>query len=272
MAAATVGSPWARRVLIGSALLLAVLIFILPLATIFTYAFSEGWAMYRANVTSPDTLHAVWLTLVVAVIAVPVNTLFGFAAAWAVTRFDFRGRKPLMTLVELPFAVSPIVAGTIFLFVFGAQGLFGPWLLEHGIKVMFALPGIVLVTVFVTAPYVARELIPLMQVQQSDEEESALTLGASAWRMLWHVTLPKVRWALLYGATLCTARAMGEFGSVSVVSGNIRGETNTLPLQIELLFNDYSATGAFAAATLLTVLALVTLVIKLLLEHRRRVD
>lgn len=269
MSAATVGSPWARRLLIGTALLLAVLVFILPLATIFTYAFSEGLAVYRANITAPDTLHAVWLTLVVALIAVPVNIAFGFAAAWAVTRFEFRGRKALMTLVELPFAVSPIVAGTIFLFVYGAQGLFGPWLLDQGIRIMFALPGIVLVTVFVTAPYVARELIPLMLTQEGEDEEAALTLGASGWRMFWHVTLPNVRWALLYGATLCTARAMGEFGSVSVVSGNIRGETNTLPLQIELLFNDYSATGAFAAATLLTALALVALVVKLLLERRR---
>ncbi|MFC7053565.1 sulfate ABC transporter permease subunit CysW [Hansschlegelia quercus] len=237
-----------------------------PLAIIFAEAFKPGVAAYLANLATPDTLHAIQLTVATALIAVPINTAFGIAAAWAVAKFEFRGKGLLIALIELPFSISPIVAGVAYLFVYGMQGWFGPWLQEHGIRVMFAYPAIVLASLFVTAPFVAREILPLMQQQGSHEEEAALTLGASGFRTLWSVTLPNVRWALLYGIVLTNARVMGEFGAVSVVSGNIRGVTNTLPLQIELLYQDYNAAGAFAAATVLAGIALVTIVVKLVIE------
>jgi sulfate transport system permease protein len=254
---AILGFAWAAAaILIGG-----------PLAIIFAEAFKPGVATYLANLSTPDTLHAIQLTVATALIAVPVNTAFGIAAAWAVAKFEFRGKGLLTALIELPFSVSPIVAGVAYLFVYGMQGWFGPWLQEHGIKVMFAYPAIVLASLFVTAPFVAREILPLMQQQGSHEEEAALTLGASGFRTLWSVTLPNVRWALLYGVVLTNARVMGEFGAVSVVSGNIRGVTNTLPLQIELLYQDYNTAGAFAAATVLAGIALITIVVKLVIER-----
>ncbi|MDJ1159629.1 sulfate ABC transporter permease subunit CysW [Chelatococcus sp. SYSU_G07232] len=256
------------RLLIGLGVVLTLAFVAMPVAVIFAQALSKGLAVYRANVLAPDTLHAIYLTVVIAVVVVPVNMLFGLAAAWLITRFAFPGRKLLVTLIELPFSISPIVAGVIYLLLYGAQGLLGPFLEAHDIRIMFALPGMMLVTLFVTSPFVARELIPLMQVQGADQEEAAVTLGASGWQTFWRVTLPNIRWALLYGAVLCTARAIGEFGAVSVVSGNVRGETNTLPLHVELLYHDYNAVGAFAAATTLTLIALVTLVLKALLERR----
>jgi sulfate transport system permease protein len=262
--------PVVRRVLIGAALVLTLLLLVAPILVIFARAFSGGLGAYAANVLHPETLHAVRLTLLTVAVVLPVNLLFGLAAAWAITRFRFRGRRLLLTLVELPFSISPIVAGTVYLFLYGSQGLFGPWLAEQGVRVMFSFPAIVLVSLFVTSPFVARELITLMQAQGSEEEEAALTLGASGLQLFWRVTLPNVRWALLYGAILCTARTIGEFGAVSVVSGNVRGQTNTLPLQIELLYNDYKALGAFAAATILTLLALVTVAVKAWVEGRAR--
>lgn len=262
--------PLVRRTLIGAALLLTLLLLLAPILVIFARAFSGGWGSYAANILAPDTLHAIGLTLLTVLVVLPINLLFGLAAAWAITRFSFRGKGLLLTLVELPFSISPIVAGTVYLFLYGSQGLFGPWLAERGVQVMFSFPAIVLVSLFVTSPFVARELVTLMQAQGSEEEEAALTLGASGLQMLWRVTLPNVRWALLYGAILCTARTIGEFGAVSVVSGNIRGQTNTLPLQIELLYNDYNALGAFAAATILTLLALVTVAVKARVEGRTR--
>ncbi len=263
--------PAVRRVLIGAALVLTLLLLVAQILVIFARAFSGGLGSYAANVLHPETLHAVRLTLLTVAVVLPVNLLFGLAAAWAITRFRFRGRRLLLTLVELPFSISPIVAGTVYLFLYGSQGLFGPWLAEQGVRVMFSFPAIVLVSLFVTSPFVARELITLMQAQGSEEEEAALTLGASGLQLFWRVTLPNVRWALLYGAILCTARTIGEFGAVSVVSGNVRGQTNTLPLQIELLYNDYNALGAFAAATILTLLALVTVAAKAWVEGRARV-
>ena len=262
--------PVVRRVLIGAALILTLLLLVAPILVIFARAFSGGVGPYAANILQPDTLHAIRLTLLTVAVVLPVNLLFGLAAAWAITRFRFRGRRLLLTLVELPFSISPIVAGTVYLFLYGSQGLFGPWFAEQGVRVMFSFPAIVLVSLFVTSPFVARELITLMQAQGSEEEEAALTLGASGLQLFWRVTLPNVRWALLYGAILCTARTIGEFGAVSVVSGNVRGQTNTLPLQIELLYNDYNALGAFAAATILTMLALVTVAVKAWVERRAR--
>jgi sulfate transport system permease protein len=255
--------------LLGLGLALTAVFIVAPLAYIFARAFSQGWAVYAANLLEPATLHAIWLTTVTAIIVVPVNVAFGLAAAWAVARHRFPGKKLLMTLIELPFSISPIIAGVIYLLLYGAQGLLGPWLMANGVQILFALPGIVLVTLFVTAPFVAREVLPLMQAQGSEQEEAAVTLGASGFTVFRRVTLPNIRWALLYGATLCTARAVGEFGAVSVVSGNIRGQTNTLPLQIELLYTDYNAVGAFAAASTLTVIALGALAIKAALETRR---
>ncbi|MCE5233615.1 MAG: sulfate ABC transporter permease subunit CysW [Xanthomonadaceae bacterium] len=265
--------PWMRRTLVAAALLFAALFLLLPLAAVFGYALRDGYAVYVQSLSDPDARAAIRLTLLVAAIAVPANTLFGLAAAWLITRFAFRGKGLLVTLIDLPFAVSPVVSGLVFVLLFGAQGLLGPWLAAHDVGIIFAVPGIVLATTFVTFPYVARELIPLMQDQGSEEEQAAITLGASAARMFWHVTLPKVRWALLYGVILCNARAMGEFGAVSVVSGHIRGLTATMPLQVEMLYNEfsrYSQTGAFAVASLLALLALATLAIKRLLEWRMR--
>ncbi|ODT75012.1 MAG: sulfate ABC transporter permease subunit CysW [Pelagibacterium sp. SCN 64-44] len=259
----------AERVLIALAFLFAVLTLVVPLAVIFTFALREGIGVYFANIFQPHTLHAIWLTIATALIVVPVNILVGAALAWLVTRFRFRGRQLLISFIELPAAMSPIVAGVTYLFLYGGQGLLGPLLQGNGLQVMFTPLAIVLVSLFVTAPYAARELIPLMSQQGTDDEEAALSLGANGWQMFWHVTLPNISWALIYGAVLTNARVMGEFGSVSVVSGAIRGQTNTLPLQINLLFNDFNVTGAFAAASTLTLIAVATLVIKSALEARR---
>jgi sulfate transport system permease protein len=262
------GSAPVPSLLIGLAVVLTALFILTPVAVIFATAFSRGWTVYADNILHPMTLHAIYLTVVTAIIVVPVNIAFGVMAAWAITKFDFRGKKLLITLIEIPYSVSPIVAGVAYLLLYGAQGLLGNWLADMDLRLMFALPGIVLVTLFITSPFVARELIPLMQVQGNDREEAAATLGASGWQMFWRVTLPGIRWALLYGAILCTARSIGEFGAVSVVSGKIRGETNTLPLHIELLYHDYNIVGAFAAASTLTVIALITLAIKTVIESR----
>ena len=261
-------TPAVRRTLIAFVLVVGALLVVAPLAVIFTQAFRLGVSTFAANIAHPDTRHAIMLTVLTALIAVPVNTAFGVAAAWAITKFDFRGKRALTVVIEIPFSISPIVAGVAYLFVYGLQGLFGPALQTAEIKVLFALPGIVLASMFVTAPFVARELIPLMQAQGRDLEEAATSLGASGWRTFFSVTLPNIRWALLYGVVLCNARVMGEFGAVSVVSGNIRGQTNTLPLHVELLYHDYNTVGAFAAASILTLLALVTIVAKVLLERQ----
>jgi sulfate transport system permease protein len=239
---------------------------LLPLIAVFVEALRRGWAVYIAALVEPDALSAIRLTLLTAVIAVPLNLLFGIAAAWAITKFDFRGKQLLITFIDLPFSVSPVVAGLIYVLVFGAQGWLGPWLAEYDVKVIFAVPGIVLATIFVTFPFVARELIPLMQTQGRDEEEAARVLGASGWQVFRKVTLPNIKWALLYGVILCNARAMGEFGAVSVVSGHIRGQTNTMPLHVEILYNEYQFAAAFAVASLLALLALLTLVIKVYVE------
>ena len=259
---------WVRRLLIGIAVAFLGLFLLLPLIAVFTEAFRGGWAAYRASFEDPDARAAIALTLTVAAIAVPLSLVFGLAAAWAIAKFEFRGKSLLVTLIDLPFSVSPVVAGLVFVLLFGAQGLVGPALREHGIQIIFALPGIVLATVFVTFPFIARELIPLMQDQGRSDEEAATTLGASGWRTFWSVTLPNVKWALLYGVLLCNARAMGEFGAVAVVSGHIRGQTNTMPLHVEILYNEYNLVGAFAMASLLAGLALVTLAIKSFLEWR----
>lgn len=257
-----------RRALILAAVVLTALLVVAPLGVILAQAFSRGVGVWAANIIEPATLHAMGLTAIVALIVVPVNVAFGVAAAWAIARFRFPGRKLLMTVIEIPFAISPVVAGVAYLMLYGQQGWLGEWLDAHDLRILFALPGIVLVTLFVTAPFVARELVPLMQVQGREAEEAAVSLGASGWQMFTRVTLPSIQWALLYGAVLCAARAVGEFGAVSVVSGNIRGQTNTLPLQVELLFNDMNTTGAFAAASVLMGVALVALVLKALLERR----
>ncbi|PTE20294.1 sulfate ABC transporter permease subunit CysW [Cereibacter changlensis] len=262
-------NPLLPRLLIALAVGLTLILVVAPLAYIFARALQEGWRVYAQNILDPATLHAIWLTTLVALIVVPVNLVFGIAAAWAIAKHRFPGRGVLMTVIEIPFSISPIIAGICYLLLYGRQGLLGPWLAEHDLQVMFALPGIVLVTLFVTAPFVAREVLPLMQAQGSEQEQAAVTLGASGWQIFRRVTLPNIRWALLYGVVLCTARAVGEFGGVSVVSGNIRGQTNTLPLHIELLFNDLNTSGAFAAASTLTLLALVALVLKALLEGRK---
>jgi sulfate/thiosulfate transport system permease protein len=265
---ATRDPAWIKIVVLGISLGFFVLFLLMPLIAVFVEAFRRGWATYMAALTEPDALSAVRLTLLIAAIAVPVNLVFGIAAAWAITKFDFRGKQFLITLIDLPFSVSPVISGLVFVLVFGAQGWFGPWLSEHGIKIIFAVPGIVLATVFVTFPFVARELIPLMQAQGRDEEEAALVLGASGWQMFRKVTLPNIKWALLYGVILCNARAMGEFGAVSVVSGHIRGATNTMPLHVEILYNEYQFAAAFAVASLLAMLALVTLIVKTYVEWR----
>ncbi|TDQ86422.1 sulfate transport system permease protein [Dongia mobilis] len=261
--------PLARTVLIGLAGIVAVLFLLLPVIVIFVEALSLGVGAYVEAVIEPSTLHAVWLTLLTALVVVPVNVVFGIAAAWCITRFEFKGKKLLITLIEIPFSVSPIVAGISYLFFYGSQGLLGPVLAAYDIRIMFSVPAIMLASMFVTSPFVARELIATMQVQGNEYEEAALSLGASGFKTFLKVTLPNMKWGLLYGALLCNARVMGEFGAVSVVSGSIRGQTNTLPLQIELLFNDYSAVGAFAAASLLTLLAVFSLLAKAWLERRR---
>lgn len=257
-----------RWVLITVALTFLGLFIILPLIIVFEQAFSRGWDLYLAAVTEPDAIHAIKLTLAAAAVAVVLNVVFGLVMAWTVAKFEFRGKNFLISLIDLPFSVSPVVAGLIFVLIFGAQGLFGSWFIDHDFKVIFALPGIVLATIFVTFPFVARELIPLMQEQGTSEEEAAISLGASGWQTFLKVTLPNVKLALLYGVLLCNARAMGEFGAVSVVSGHIRGMTNTMPLHIEILYNEYQFSAAFAVASLLAFLALVTLVLKSVLEHR----
>ncbi|MBD8661997.1 sulfate ABC transporter permease subunit CysW [Rhizobium sp. CFBP 8752] len=257
-----------RRTLIGIVLVLVGFVIVAPLIIIGVEAFSKGWAVYRDTILHPDTRHAIMLTVVAALIAVPVNTAFGIAAAWAITKFDFWGRRFLLVVIEIPFSVSPIVAGVAYLFVYGLQGLFGPVLDAYGIKILFAVPGIIIASMFVTAPFVARELIPLMQAQGRDLEEASTSLGASGFRTFFSVTLPNVKWALLYGVILCNARVMGEFGAVSVVSGNIRGQTNTLPLHIELLYHDYQAAGAFASASILALIAVLTIIAKVALERQ----
>jgi sulfate transport system permease protein len=263
--------PWLMRaVLITIALAFLVLFLIVPIAVVFTEAFKKGLDVYRESIKEPDALAAIRLTLITAAIAVPLNTLFGIAAAWAITRFEFKGKSVLITLIDLPFAVSPVVSGLIFVQLFGAHGWLGPWVDEHNIKIIFAVPGIVLATTFVTFPFVARELIAFMQAQGSEEEQAAIVLGATGWQTFRRVTLPNIKWGLMYGIILCNARAMGEFGAVSVVSGHIRGETNTIPLHVEILYNDYNFAAAFAVASLLMILALVTLVIKGLVERKTR--
>jgi sulfate transport system permease protein len=263
------GEPaWLRRTLIALALVFLGLFLLVPLAAVFTQAFSKGVAAYLSAIRDPIALAAVRLTLIVAAIVVPINTLFGLSAAWALTRFRLRGRNLLLTLIDLPFSVSPVVSGMLFVLLFGAQGVLGPWLAEREIKILFALPGIVLATLFVTAPFVARQLVPLMEAQGAVEEEAAITLGASGLQLFWRVTLPKIRWGLLYGVVLTSARAMGEFGAVSVVSGHIRGRTNTIPLHVEILYNEYQFAAAFAVASLLTLTALATILAQVLVGRR----
>jgi sulfate transport system permease protein len=259
-----------QRALIAAALAYLGVVLLLPLAIVFIEAFRAGLSGWIGALTEPDARSAIRLTLIVAGISLPLNVVFGIAAAWAITKHDFRGKALLVTLIDIPFSVSPIVAGLIYMLLFGAHGWFGPWLQAHDIEIVFAVPGIVIATVFVTFPFVARELIPLMTAQGRAEEEAALSLGASGWQTLWHVTLPNIRWGLLYGVLLSNARAMGEFGAVSVVSGHIRGETETMPLHIEVLYNEYNYVAAFAVASLLALLALVTLALKTLLEWRHR--
>jgi len=257
-----------RFLLICAALAFLALFLLLPLAAVFAEAFAKGWEAYLAALHEPDTLSAIWLTLLTAAICVPINLFFGIVAAWAIAKFSFRGKSLLITLIDLPFSVSPVVSGLIYVLIFGLQGWLGPWLQAHDIKIIFAVPGIVLATVFVTFPFVARELIPLMESQGRDEEEAALILGASGLQTFFRVTFPNIKWGVLYGVILCNARAMGEFGAVSVVSGHVRGSTNTIPLQVEILYNEYSYAAAFAVASLLALLALVTLVLKTVAEWK----
>jgi sulfate transport system permease protein len=269
---ATQEPVWIRWLLISVTLGWLGLFLFVPLAAIFTEAFRKGLDVYLASLVDPDALSAIKLTLIAAAVAVPANLVFGIAAAWAIAKFEFRGKQVLLTLIDLPFAVSPVIAGLIYVLLFGAHGWFGQWLSDHDVKIIFAVPGIVLATIFVTFPFVARELIPLMQAQGTEEEEAAVTMGASGWQTLWRVTLPNVKWGLLYGVILCNARAMGEFGAVSVVSGHIRGYTNTLPLHVEILYNEYNFAAAFAAASLLAGLALVTLALKTFVEWKTGAD
>ena len=264
----TAEPPFVRWLLIGTALLFLGLFLFVPLAAVFAEAFAKGIGFYLHTFDDVDTVAAIKRTFIVAGIAVPLNCVFGVAAAWAIAKFDFRGKTVLITLIDLPFTVSPVVAGMVYVLLFGAQGLLGPWLLAHDIKIIFAMPGIVLATMFVTFPFVARELIPLMQAQGRIEEEAARVLGASGWQTFRRVTLPNIKWGLLYGVILCNARAMGEFGAVSVVSEHIRGQTNTIPLHVEILYNDYNFAGAFAVASLLTLLLVVTLALKTWVEHK----
>lgn len=259
---------WIRWLLIGLALAYLGLFLFVPLAAVFTEALRKGWEAYLVALIEPDALSAIKLTVIAAIIAVPLNLVFGVSAAWVIAKFNFKGKSLLITLIDLPFAVSPVIAGLIYVLIFGLQGWFGGWLSDHDIKIIFAVPGIVLATVFVTFPFVARELIPLMQAQGKEEEEAAIVLGASGWQAFWRVTLPNIKWGLLYGVILSNARAMGEFGAVSVVSGHIRGLTNTLPLHVEILYNEYNYAAAFSCASLLAFLALVTLALKTLVEWK----
>ena len=261
-----------KWLLIGVAYAFLGVFLLLPLANVFAQALSNGFTFYLTSLTNPDTRAAIRLTLIVAAVCVPLNLVFGLAAAWAVAKFEFRGKSLLVTLIDLPFSVSPVVAGLIYVVMFGLQGYLGPWLDEHDIRIIFAAPGIVLATVFVTFPFVARELIPVMQATGTEQEQAALTLGASGWQTFWHVTLPAVKWGLLYGVILCNARAMGEFGAVSVVSGHITGQTDTMPLRVDKLYHEYNMTGAFAVASLLALLALVTLGLKTFLEWKQARD
>lgn len=265
-------SWWLKALLLAIALGYIALVLLLPLTAVFVEALREGWPAYIAALKEPDAVSAIKLTLWVAAIAVPLNLVFGIVAGWAIAKHDFRGKAWLITFIELPFSISPVVSGLIYVLIFGAQGWFGSWLQEHDIEIIFAVPGIVLATIFVTFPFVARQIIPLMIAQGRAAEEAALSLGANGWQTFWHVTLPDIRWALLYGVLLCNARAMGEFGAVSVVSGHIRGETNTIPLHVEVLYNEYNFVAAFAVASILAGLALVTLVLKSLLEWRHGDD
>ena len=265
---ATREAPWVKRTLLTLSLSFFVLFLILPLVSVFFEALRKGWEVYLLSITEETALAAINLTVLIAFISVPLNLVFGVAAAWLIAKHDFRGKQLLTTFIDLPFSVSPVIVGLMYMLVFGANGWFGAWLVEHDLKVIFAVPGIVLATIFVTFPFVARELIPLMQAQGRDEEEAAVVLGANGWQTFWYVTLPNVKWGLLYGVILSNARAMGEFGAVSVVSGKIRGQTNTMPLHVEILYNEYNFAAAFAVASLLALLALVTLVIKTWVEHR----
>jgi sulfate transport system permease protein len=260
--------PWVRRLLIALALAFITLFLIVPLLSVFTEALRQGFGFYFQTLRDPMTISAIQLTLIAAAISVPLNCLFGVAAAWTIAKFDFPGKNILLTLIDLPFSISPVISGMIYVLIFGAQGWFGPWLIEHNIRIIFAVPGIVLATLFVTFPFVARELIPLMQAQGRTEEEAARVLGASGWQTFWRVTLPNIKWGLLYGVILCNARAMGEFGAVSVVSGHIQGKTNTIPLHVQILYEGNNFTGAFAVASLLTFLALVTLLLKTWVEYK----
>ena len=269
---ATAEAPWVRVALVATSLAFLALFLVVPLAAVFVEALRKGVAAYLASFTDRAALSAIRLTLLTAAIAVPANLVFGLAAAWAIAKFDFRGKSLLVTLIDLPFAVSPVVSGLIYVLLFGMQGWFGPWLKAHDVQIIFAVPGIVLATIFVTFPFVARELIPTMQEQGTEAEQAALSLGASGWQTFFRVTLPNVKWALLYGVILCNARAMGEFGAVSVVSGHIRGRTNTMPLHVEILYNEYEFVAAFAVASLLALLALLTLVLKSIVEWRSRVE
>jgi sulfate transport system permease protein len=264
----TTEAPAARAILIALALVFLALFLILPVIVVFNEALRKGLTVYLSTFADPDALAAIRLTLIVAAVSVPLNMVFGIAASWAIAKFEFMGKSLLITLIDLPFSISPVVSGLIYVLLFGAQGVMGPWLKAHGIEIIFALPGIVLATIFVTFPFVARELVPLMHEQGNADEEAAMTLGASGWRAFMTVTLPNIRWGLLYGVLLCNARAMGEFGAVSVVSGHIRGVTNTMPLHVEILYNEYNFAAAFAMASLLTLLALVTLAAKTALEMR----
>ena len=259
---------WLKPLLLGITLLFLAIFLALPLGVVFSEALAKGWKVYWESISEPDAISAIKLTLLVVLITVPLNTVFGVATAWLIAKFEFRGKGFLITLIDLPFAVSPVIAGLIFVLLFGSQGWFGAWLSEHDIRIVFATPGIILATLFITSPFVAREIIPLMQEQGKDEEESALTLGASGWQTFWKVTLPNIKWGLLYGVILSNARAMGEFGAVAVVSGHIRGLTTTMPLHVEILYGEYLFTAAFAVASLLTLLALVTLVLKSFIEWR----
>lgn len=259
---------WVQWLLTGVAVAFLSAFLFLPLVLVFVEAFAKGIAAYGAALANSDAMAAIRLTLLVAIIAVPLNTMFGLMAAWVITKFHFRGKSAFVTLIDLPLSISPVISGLVYVLLFGVRGLFGPWFIEHGITVIFAVPGIVLVTLFVTFPYVARELIPLMQEQGAEEEEAALLLGANGWHTFWRVTLPNIKWGLMYGIIQCNARAMGEFGAVSVVSGHIRGKTNTLPLQVEILYSEYNFAAAFAVASLLTLLALITLTIKSTVEWR----
>jgi sulfate transport system permease protein len=267
---ATRDASWVKFLVLGVGLTYFLVFLLLPLIAVFAEAFRKGTEAYFAALVDPDALSAIRLTLIAAAISVPLNLIFGVAAAWAIAKFEFPGKNFLITLIDLPFSVSPVVAGLIFVLVFGRLGWFGTWLGDHDIRIIFAVPGIVLATIFVTFPFIARELIPLMQAQGRDEEEAAISLGASGLQTFWRVTLPNIKWALLYGVILCNARAMGEFGAVSVVSGHIRGETNTMPLHVEILYNEYQFSAAFAVASLLALLALVTLVLKTYVEWQAR--